>query len=115
MTWFQRRGSKYGAKTQQYDGHTYHSKKEAGYAASLDLMKRAGEIKEWKRQVKISLDVNGMHIANYFCDFEVTMADGSTELHEVKGFDTEIYRLKRLLLEATLLKERPDIKYVVIR
>lgn len=114
MTWYQRRGSKYGAKTQQYEGRTYHSKKEAGYAASLDLLKKAGEIQGWEPQVKVSLDVNGRHICNYYCDFKVTMKDGSIELHEVKGFCTEVYRLKRLLLEATVLHDHPEIKYVVI-
>src|SRR6476661_2411625 len=103
MTWYERRGNKFGAKSTIYNGIQYHSRKEAGYAAELDLLKKAGEIKDWERQVKISLDVNGHHITNYFCDFLVTMKDGSQELHEVKGFETEIYRLKLLLLEATYL------------
>ena len=114
--WYQRkRASKYGAKSSNYNGIQYHSKTEAGYAADLDLLKKAGEIKEWSRQIKISLDVNGRHIANYYCDFRVVTKDGSIELHEVKGFETEVYRLKRLLLEATYLKEHPEIKYIVIR
>lgn len=113
--WYQRKGNKFGAKSSTYNGINYHSKKEAGYAAELDLLLKAGEIKEWTRQIKISLDVNGRHITNYYCDFRVITKDGSEELHEVKGFETEVYRLKRLLLEATYLFENPGIKYIVIR
>jgi len=115
MTWYQKTGNKYGAKTKEYNGRIYHSKKEAGYAQELDLMIRAKEIKEWKPQVRISLDINGYHICNYIVDFEVTNCDGSIEWHEVKGFETDLYRIKRKILEATVLKENKDIKYLVIK
>lgn len=114
MTWYQRKGNKYGAKTCHYNGVSYHSKKEAGYAAELDLRVKAKDIKAWRRQVKVSLDMNGFHIANYFCDFVIEHNDGSEEYVEVKGFVTEIYRLKRLVLEATFLHDNPGIKYTVI-
>jgi len=78
----------------------YHSKKEAGYARELDLLYRAGEIKDWEGQYKLPLDVNGYHICNYIVDFKVINKDGSIELHEVKGFETEIWRLKWKLTEA---------------
>lgn len=115
MTWYLRRGSKYNSKSVVYEGTQFHSKKEAAYAAELDLRKKAGDIKSWERQVKISLDVNDHHIANYYCDFKVTNKDGSIEFHEVKGFETEVYRLKRKILEATFLHDNPDFKYVVIK
>jgi hypothetical protein len=110
-----RKTTKYKNIHQIYNGISYHSKKEAQYAHFLDLEKKRGKIKEWKRQVKISLDVNGNHIANYFCDFEVLTADDSVQLHEVKGFETEVYRLKRKLLEATYLKDHPEVEYIVIK
>ena len=104
-----------GFHSQHYNGRTYHSMSEARYAQELDLQIKAGEIKSWEPQVKISLDVNGQHITNYFCDFRVINKDGSVELHEVKGFATEIYRLKRLLFEATYLHDNPGVKYLVIK
>ena len=112
--WTQRRQGKYNATSQQYNGRTYHSKKEAAYAQELDLLLKAGEITEIIPQYKVSLDVNGRHIANYYCDFFVTYKDGSQQLIEVKGFRTEIYRLKRLLLEATFLEENPGITFLEI-
>lgn len=93
-------GNKYHAQSSTYDGVLYHSKKEAAYAAELDLRKKAGDILGWERQVKISLDVNGYHICNYYVDFQVTYPDDHIELVEVKGFETEVWRLKWKLFEA---------------
>ena len=113
MTWDLRRGSKYGAKSTEYEGQVYHSKKEAGYAAELDLRVRAKDIKSWRRQVRIPLDVNGYHICNYYIDFELTHNDDTIEYVEVKGFPTEVWRLKWKLTEA-LLGDRDDIKLTVV-
>jgi hypothetical protein len=104
-----------GVKTRDYNGRVYHSTKEAQYAQELDLQVKAGEIRSWEPQVRISLDVNGHHICNYICDFRVVNKDGEEELHEVKGFITDIFRLKRLLFEATYLVAHPEVKYVVIK
>jgi hypothetical protein len=76
------------------------SKKEATKAFELDLLIKAGEILEWKRQVKISLDVNGYHICNYYVDFEVLWKDGTKEYVEIKGFETDLWRMKWRLFEA---------------
>ena len=93
-----------GYKRTQYNGTLYHSKKEADYAALLDMLKNAADpkqrVEKWTRQVRVPLIVEGKLIANWYCDFEVTFADGRIELHEVKGFDTEVWRLKRKLFEA---------------
>lgn len=96
----QRRTSKYGSERKEYNGRSYMSKKEAGYARDLDLLKRAGEIKDWKPQYKLSLDVNGYHICNYIVDFWILTKHDEEELHEVKGFETEVWRLKWKLTEA---------------
>ena len=87
----------------------YHSKKEAGYAHQLEMRKASGDIKEVERQVKISLDVNGYHIANYYIDFVVTHNDGRREYIEVKGFETPEWRLKWKLFEALYGKEKDVI------
>lgn len=116
MVYYQKwKTNKYGNKTSIYDGYGYDSKFEASYAMELDALKKKGKIKDWRRQVKQDLRVNGEHITNYFVDFEVTHNDGSIELTEIKGFETETWRLKRKLLEATILKKNPDIKYTVIK
>ena len=98
--YYQRRRSKYGAKKTVFKDRLYMSKGEAGYAQELELRKKAGEILEIVPQYKLSLDVNGYHICNYYVDFKCTMADGSVELHEYKGFETMIWQMKWKLTEA---------------
>ncbi len=88
------------AASRTYNNITYHSKKEAGYAQHLDLLIKAKEIKSWERQVKISLDVNGYHITNYYMDFVVTHLGGILEYIEVKGFETMTWKMKYKLFEA---------------
>lgn len=110
--WIQRRGNKYGAKKKEYGGRMYMSKKEAGYAQELELRRKAGEILEIVPQYRLSLDVNGFHICNYIVDFYCIMADSSIELHEVKGFETDLWRFKWKLTEALYGKE---YKLVVIK
>ena len=96
----QRYKNKYGAKKKEFNGRLYMSKGEAGYASILELRKKAGEIKEIIPQFRVSLDVNGYHICNYIVDFKLVMADDSEELHEYKGFETDIWRMKWKLTEA---------------
>ena len=98
--------NKYSNKKTEHNGIYYHSKKEAGEAAELDLRKQAGDIKDWERQVKISLDVNGYHIANYFIDFVIYHNDESKEYLEIKGFETEVWRLKWKLFEALYSQDK---------
>ncbi len=112
--WRQRVGNKYGNKSQTYNRISYASKKEAGFAEELDFRMRAKDIKCWSRQQKISLDVNGYHICNYYIDFVVEHNDGTFEYVEVKGFETEVWRLKWKLFEA-LFGNDPMIKLTVIK
>ena len=76
------------------------SNKEADYAHDLELLKNAKQIKEYVPQFKLSLDVNGYHISNYYVDFLVIMPDGSEELHEVKGLEMPVWKMKWKLTEA---------------
>lgn len=107
-------GNKYGAKKQEYKGVYYHSKKEANFAAQLDLQKIAGEIKDFRRQETIRLDVGRFHICNYIIDFVVTHNDETTEYIEVKGFETDVWRLKWKLFEA-LYGDLPNTSLTVVK
>lgn len=95
--------TKYGAQSCQYGGTRYHSRKEAAYAATLDMLKKAHgpeRVKSWERQIRVPLTVNGIHVCNWYVDFLVTYEDGTEEYHEVKGYATDVYQLKRKLFEA---------------
>jgi hypothetical protein len=108
-----RYGSKYGAKKQEYGGILYHSKKEAGYASHLVMRKLSKDILDWERQVKISLDVNGHHITNYFIDFIIHHNDGRKEYVEVKGFETPEWKLKWKLFCALYQDDKMNMLTVV--
>ena len=114
-----RKGNKYGATTNEYNGRTYHSKKEAAFAKQLDILKKAvyaeDRITKVVPQYKIDLKVNDKHIANYYVDFYVEYANGKKKFIEVKGFVTEVWRLKWKILEAIQLIEYPDIDLEIIK
>lgn len=112
---FRQRWKKYDNQSAHYNGYTYTSKAEASYARDLDLRKRAKDIKDWERQFPVELRVNDRLICKYICDFLVHHTDGSKELVEVKGMETEVYRLKRKLLEATFILTHPEYSYTVIK
>jgi hypothetical protein len=111
----EKRTNKYKAERQTFDGRSYHSKKEADYAVQLAWLKKAGEIKEITPQYKLDLRVNGKHITNYFIDFMVEYTNGRIELIEVKGFETDVWRLKWALTEALLDELYPDAKLVLVK
>lgn len=93
--------SKYHSIRTEYNGITFHSKKEAEYARGLDL----SGVELWGYQVRFPLVVNGHKIATYVADFVV---DG--EVHEVKGYWTPVAKLKWKLFCALY----PDLKKRVI-
>lgn len=67
------------------------NKTEAAYAATLDQRRVAGEVAWYKFEgIKFRLAEN----TSYTPDFAVMLADGTLEMHEVKGFWTDDGRAK---------------------
>jgi len=58
-------GNKYHAERTEYNGVTYHSKKEAKKAQDLDLMVKAGEIDFYLRQVPFTLQGGVVYKADF--------------------------------------------------
>lgn len=92
--------SKFGNKVTEYKGVKYHSKKEAHYAMMLDALIKRGEVLSWQGQVSFPIVIGEAKICTYICDFVVEYSDGRQEVVDVKGFKTDIYRLKKKLVEA---------------
>lgn len=130
------RPPKYGNRPTEYNGFTYDSRREASFARDLDLMLKAGLLRDWNQQVKVTFEVladgrlvawsdsaylpgkpRGAHVAQRVCahvvDFILVHADGRVELVEVKSRPTRTaaWSLKRRLLEASLLRENPELTY----
>jgi hypothetical protein len=106
--------NKYKNVKTEVNGITYHSKLEGKYAFELNARKLAGEIKDWERKVRISLDVGGRHICNYYIDFLIHHLDETKEYVEVKGFQTDVWRLKWKLFEA-LYSELPMTRLTIVK
>lgn len=94
------------ARRTKAGGVTFHSEKEAARWQELRLLERGGVITNLKRQVAIRLEGRDGLIRTptgrpmtYRADF--TYRENGVEIIEdVKGYPTEIYRLKRAILAA---------------
>ncbi|RJO62621.1 MAG: hypothetical protein C4542_02960 [Dehalococcoidia bacterium] len=84
---------------------------ELKYAAYLDLMVKAGEIKSWEYEPTTYWFPGIMRgVCSYKPDFEVVYRTGRIELHEVKGYQDARNKtaLKRMA------KYYPKIKVVLL-
>lgn len=92
--------SKYGNKKVTIDGHTFDSKAEARYYQELKLLERAGEVLFFRLQPRYRLldsfeKDDKKHIAiDYIADFEIHHKDGSIEVVDVKGVQTQVFKIK---------------------
>ena len=95
--------SKYSnIKTVTADGIKHDSRKEARRWVELTLLQKAGEISDLKRQVKYELipKQEGERAVNYIADFVYTdNKTGDTVIEDCKGFKTDVYRLKKKLMQ----------------
>lgn len=112
--------NKYNARKTTYEGIRYDSGFEAEVAAELDLRKKAGEILSWERQYKLEMwcyteDGQKAFKVSHKVDFLVHHHDGSKELVEAKGIETDDYKWRRKFLENVWLKEHPEYTYTVIK
>lgn len=100
--------NKYGArKLTAPDGQVFDSVKEYHQWGCLKLLERAGKISDLKRQVKYVLipaqkDQTGRVVEreiSYIADFEyVDLERGVKVVEDVKGYKTEVYRIKKKLM-----------------
>ena len=92
-------------------GHGHDSRFEASYCEQLKMLQQTGEIREYKTEPRYDLTVNGKHITTHYPDFLVTNNQGEDEIHEVKGAETDVWRIKKKLFEALY----PETPYHVIK
>lgn len=100
-----KRINKMGNIRTEVDGVKFDSKLEAEYYNQLKLLKQAGIIKEIKLQPRYLLqegfNKNGKRYQpiHYVADFEVKYEDGTLEVIDVKGFETNIFKIKEKMFE----------------
>lgn len=118
--YYQRYGSKYGAKKTTYNGRRYDSKLEAKVAMMLDDKLKKGEFVEIVPQYRIKLyvylpDNKPAYLFTYICDFRCERKDGSFLLVEAKGHETELFKVKKRILDLVWLPDHPDYDYEIIK
>lgn len=95
--------SKYGNKPCELDGEKFDSEKEMRRWQVLTAEENAGAISGLLRQVSfeiaasVVIDDRKCPARHYVADF-VYQRDGVTVIEDVKGFLTQMYRLKRHLM-----------------
>ncbi len=95
---------KYKAKKAIVDGITFDSKKEAGRYQELKLLERAGAVKGLVLQPRFLLQDKFKYKGKterkieYIADFEyMDTKTGKVVIEDVKGYKTDVYKLKRKL------------------
>jgi hypothetical protein len=92
--------NKYHAKRTLVNGIVFHSGKEARRYQDLIVLERAGKIRDLELQKRFDLVINGIKICTYVGDFYYFDEADLPVLEDVKGYKTQIYRLKRKLVKA---------------
>ena len=91
---------KYNNRKVEIDGHKFDSKLEAQYYTFLKHKKATGKIKDFSLQPRYTLqetfkrDGKTYRSITYIADFEVLHNDGSTQVIDVKGMMTDVFKIK---------------------
>jgi len=98
-------GSKYGNKKVVRDGIKFDSIAEAKYYEQLKWLQEHKQILFFRTQPRYLLleafDKGGQHFRKieYVADFEIHNLDGSIQVVDVKGMETDVFKIKRKLFE----------------
>ncbi|WP_050613314.1 DUF1064 domain-containing protein [Bacillus testis] len=110
--------AKYHNKKTVIDGITFDSKAEALYYEQLKQLKENKQIKDFELQPRFLLQEafkkNGKTFRKieYIADFKVTNLDDSVEIIDIKGVETEAFKLKKKLFERKYLYKLTLLTYV---
>lgn len=99
--------SKYRNKKTKVDGITFDSKKEANRYVVLHAMQNAGSIRDLEIQKRFLLKGQYGNLKGgsgrplfYVADFTYYDAEGNWIIEDVKGMRTDVYRLKKAIMQA---------------
>jgi len=95
-----KRSGKFNAVRTKVGERTFHSKREAHRFKELQLLERAGKIKDLQLQVPFFLIIHEKYIADF-----VYYENGQRVVEDVKGYCTAAYRRKRTAMKKQHLIE----------
>jgi hypothetical protein len=91
--------SKYRNIKTEVDGIVFDSKAEARRYMELRLLEKSNEISDLRLQYPFECKINEKKICTYRADFDYFEGD-QWVVEDVKGFRTQVYKLKKKLVEA---------------
>ena len=91
--------SKYRNIKTEVDGIVFDSKAEAKRYMELKILEKANEISDLRLQYPFECKINEKKICTYKADFDYFEGD-QWVIEDVKGFRTQVYKLKKKLVEA---------------
>ena len=94
-----KRKSKYKAIKVEYDGIVFDSKLEGARYKILKALENSGHITDLEVQIPYKCEVEGKHICKYIADFRYKV-NGETVVEDTKGVLTQVFKLKKKLVEA---------------
>ncbi|MFB0924378.1 MAG: DUF1064 domain-containing protein [Vicingaceae bacterium] len=80
------------------NGRKFHSKKELKRYRELQKLEKAGEL-AFPFIPQMGWPLNDKGDLKYFCDFFVVYNDWSFDVEDVKGYHTDVYKMKKKLFE----------------
>lgn len=96
---------KFNNKKVTFAGHNFDSKAELAYYKKLLRLQAAGRVEAIELQpvflLQEGFSKNGVEHKpiTYIADFKVTYTNGKVDIVDVKGVETEVFRIKRKLFE----------------
>jgi hypothetical protein len=86
---------KFKAKSVNEDGHHFSSTLEWKYFKHLQLLQKSGEVLFFLKQVPFHLPGG----VKYVVDYQIFNRDGSVQFVDVKGVETDMFKLKKKMVE----------------
>ncbi len=117
---------KYWRRKKPIEGHSIKAK--SGYCLSnhfhrsgleiktcdeLRLRKIGGDIKDYRVEVRIPLELDGVKLGTYICDFVVEDLDGGITFTESKGISFPLFRQKWAILQG-MHRDNPLMRFQVV-
>lgn len=97
----QSKPGKYRSQKTLMDGITFHSKREANEYYRLKLREAKGEIFDLKLQPRFPIIIKGRKVCTVVLDFSFYDIEQQRTRHiDVKGWDNDLSKLKRKMVEA---------------
>lgn len=99
------KANKFGAVKTKVDGITFDSKLEARFYEFVKQLKKEGKIKDFEMQSRFEIfpayvfNDKKIRKIEYVADFIVRHHDGEFEVIDVKGVETDVFKIKRKLFE----------------